>query len=327
MRFIYVVTALALLVGCQRLTTLEPNQQTSNPSTETEVFDASAPVGNTRIKSMIFQSSYTDDDATGPRYEYQYSYDSQNRLVKLDYWGYGYKFKSNPSSQYANYIRRVATITYNEAGRMIQLNVRDLNEKGAEVINTTFPVLTQNGDVVVYNKTQWHPNPFVESPVLRITSTNQVTQIARPWNGRPDVQFALNNLGYDASGNVKDITFAYLDRSGQPQQSARLTNITHTQYVRNPFANDRAYQAAHFLVDGGLAPAIGTWLSYSQNMPLTHTINDFAMEENQPRFYSVGQTRATFKYTYNGDKIPITLTRTQNYWGRADNVDTVTFTY
>ncbi len=319
---------ISLLLSCQPPAADSHTDQATTPA---ETYDASAPTSSsTLIKSMQVQSSMKGADYEGARYAYQYSYDARNRLIKLDFWGYLYKYLNSPAGSYANFQHRVATINYAPSGELANLQMSSYNQQGKLEDKLSFSVQNEHGDRVIYGLDQWYPNPFASQPILKITAAGQLTQLPRPWNSQPNVQFALQTLQYDLTGNLKSIDLSHIgfDSTNQPtnQQSPLLDQIQHSATVLNPFGQDPAYGAVHFLVRGGLDFTLATWLDVSKYMVLNSTVKLYSMEENGPAFRSGPSYQTLYSYSYNGNKLPVQM-KYQDLAGSPSSQYQVNFSY
>lgn len=296
--------ASSLLWNCRPITP-DPDA-TINSSTDSEIFEASAPTSSTLIKSMIVQKTINGVASPGEyRYEYQYSYDNASRLVKLDYWGYLYKQDQGSSGvSYGNFVHRVAVLTYNATGELSALSMTSLDPKGQSTpYSLTFPVVKVGTDLVIYSQpSPYSVSPFLNQPILRISATGRLVQSPLPWNDQPNTQFALNAFDYDASGNLKSITLAHLDDNLTLQQTPVLSRIDHATIVNNPFAQHSAYAAAHFLARGGFwTSSVLNWPDVSQKMVLFEQMDLWSMQESRPVFTQGGNEQTYYVYHYNGN--------------------------
>ncbi|WP_147367887.1 hypothetical protein [Fibrisoma montanum] len=339
MRVFLFLFSFSLLVACQpdseptfSLDSLPTPASSTILTPGTEMLDANAPTSSTLIKTMVVQSTYKDTKTEGYRYEYQYSYDAGNRLVKLEFNGYLHKDVTSSTPSYANLQRRIATLDYNGSGELSALHMVDYGRTGNVQLSLTFPVRKENGDLVVYGLPQWYPNPFADQPILRITPAGQLTQLPTPWNAYPNVQFALNTFNYDVEGNLKAVTFSYVEPSyinakQEKKQASLLQQITHTQQVRNPFGTNPAYAAAHFLIRGGFEFTVISWLDIGKKLPLNSTLTFYSREESGPGYVKGSNVQSSYDYIFNGNNLPIRLRRVQRSTGSTDYIDNFTFTY
>ena len=339
MRALLFLFSLSLFVACQPNSddtfSIAPGPDpvsSTNLAPGTERLDASAPTSGTLIKTMVVQSTYKDGQTEGYRYEYKYSYDANSRLAKLEFGGYIHKNISDPTPSYANLQRRIATLDYNNSGELSALHMIDYGRDGHVQLSLTFPVRKENGDLVVYGLPQWFPNPFADQPILRITPAGRLMQLPTPWNAYPNVQFALNTFNYDLEGNLKDVTFSYVEPSyinakQEKKQASLLQQITHTQQVRNPFGDNPAYAAAHFLVRGGFEFTVISWLDIGKKLPLSSTLTFYSREENGPGYAKGNNVQSSYDYIFNANKLPVSLKRVQRSNGSTDYIDNFTFVY
>lgn len=313
------------LLSCQSINQDEVSAKES--ATPSETLDVNAPASSTLIKTMTVQSTLKE----GPRYEYRYNYDGNNRLTKVDFWGYLHKSTDYSATSYSNFVHRVATLSYTNQGELGALQMTSYDQKGEPQNTLNFPIKKENGSLVIYGQPQWHPNPFASEPILAITSTKRFSQLALPWNANPNVQFALNRLSYDSIGNVDGIRLSYVDDQLKPQQSTVLSSISHSQQVLNPFGQNPAFGAAHFVVRGGLDYYQATWLDVSQYMVLSSSVNVFTMRENSPAFSQLGELQTDYKLTYNTRSMPTSMKQehTVKTLGAAPGTSayTINFTY
>ena len=299
------------------------------PSTNAEVLDTSVPTSSTLIKSIVVQSTYKDADSEGYRYEYRYYYDANNRLTKLDYWGYILKYtQTQEPGPYANFVHKVATLEYSSSGELSNLRMHSYDKQGQLSDHSLdFPVKKEGSELVIYGQSQWYPNPFASEPILRISATGRILQLPCPWNGQPNTQFALNTFGYDAANNLSSMTLSYVDRTLTKQQTSLIKQIQHTQYVLNPFGQNPAYGAAHFLARGGYNSTYMTsLLDFSQKMVLADRIERWSMSETGPDFSPDGIAQTNYSYRYNARQLPIVMKRKQFVYDQSAG-DSVSFSY
>lgn len=313
------------LLSCQSITQdVISDKQSATP---VEVLDVDATSSSTLIKTMTIQSTRQE----GPRYEYRYTYDINNRLTKVDFWGYIHKSTDYSVTSYSNFVHRIATLEYANSGELSALQMTAYNQQGEPQNTLNFPIKKENGSLVIYGQPQWYPNPFASEPILSITPTKRFGQLALPWNANPNVQFALNRLSYDSAGNVEGIKLSHVDDQLNPQQSNVLLSVKHSQQVLNPFNQDPAFGAAHFVVRGGLDYYQATWLDVSQYMVLSSSVNVFTMRENSPAFSQLGELKTSYELTYNGHHLPVSMKQEHEMrtLGAAPSVSayTVNFTY